>query len=83
MITKFNFNTLFAEAWLKSLIPANIVAGFRKCGVYPYNPEAITVTNDGCKFSDDIMSEGAVSSNEEDNRSPCDESGEHDCGPRE
>ena len=33
VINKLNFNLLFPEAWLKALIPANIVAGFRTCGV--------------------------------------------------
>ena len=43
VINKFNFNLLFSQAWLKALIPANIVAGFRTCGVYPFNPAAISV----------------------------------------
>ena len=28
---------------MKALIPANIVAGFRTCGVFPFNPAAISV----------------------------------------
>ena len=43
VINKFNFDLLFSQAWLKALIPANIVAGFRTCGVYPFNPAAISV----------------------------------------
>ena len=43
VITKFNFNLLFSQAWLKSLVPGNIIAGFKKCGVYPYDPNAIVV----------------------------------------
>ena len=41
VITKFNFYLLFSQAWLKSLVPGNIIAGFKKCGVYPYDPNAI------------------------------------------
>ena len=36
-----NFSPLFAEAWLKALIRVNDVVGFRKCGIYPFNREAI------------------------------------------
>ena len=43
VITRFNFNMLFSQAWLKSLIPSNIIAGFKTCGVYPYDPSAISV----------------------------------------
>ena len=46
MITRFNFNMLFSQAWLKSLIPCNIIAGFKTCGVYPYNLSAISVPLD-------------------------------------
>ena len=31
VVTKFNFNTLFAKAWIASLTPANLIAGFRTC----------------------------------------------------
>ena len=47
VISKLNFSGLFAEAWLKALTPANIVAGFRKCGVYPFNRNAIPLPDDG------------------------------------
>ena len=26
---------------MATMIPANICSGFRKCGIYPYNPDAI------------------------------------------
>ena len=41
MITKYQFSLLFSEAWLKTMIPANIISGFRTCGVYPFNPKAV------------------------------------------
>ena len=53
IINKFNFNLLFSQAWLKALIPANIVAGFRTCGVYPFNPASISVPEESNNGSDD------------------------------
>lgn len=44
---KFNFNMLFSQAWLKSLVPGTIA---RTCGVFPYIPNAISC-NDS-KFCD-------------------------------
>ena len=41
IITKFNFNGLFSQAWLQSLVPANVIAGFKTCGIYPLNREAL------------------------------------------
>ena len=38
VITKFNFNELFSQAWLKSLVPANLIAGFKIC---PLNRNAL------------------------------------------
>ena len=46
VITKFNFNQLFSEAWLHAIVPSNIIPGFRTCGVYPFNPGAVSVTDD-------------------------------------
>ena len=41
VITKFNFNQLFSQAWLKSLTPANLIAGFKTCGVFPFDRNAV------------------------------------------
>ena len=41
MITKFNFCGLFKEAWLQAISPENVIGGFRKSGVYPYDPKRI------------------------------------------
>ena len=81
VITKFNFNELFSEAWLKSLIPANIIAGFRKCGVYPYNPAAISIQEAGVTISRGVSTVGEIGES-----SPCNEDGvSHEaastCGP--
>lgn len=42
-ITKFNFDRLFSKAWLKATTPENVYSGFRKAGLVPFNPNAITV----------------------------------------
>ena len=34
---------------MKSLVPGNIIAGFKKCGVYPYDPNAIVVPGEAKK----------------------------------
>jgi len=33
VITKFNFVNLFARAWSKAVVPANLISGFQTCGV--------------------------------------------------
>ena len=46
VVTRFNFSHLFSQAWCKSVTPGNVMAGFRRAGVYPFNPNAITLTED-------------------------------------
>jgi len=41
VITKFQFSSLFSEAWCKSMTIGNILSGFRATGVYPFNPNVI------------------------------------------
>jgi len=43
VITKFNFDSLFVEAWSKTVTPANIISGFQTCGIYPLNASAIPI----------------------------------------
>ena len=45
IISKLNFSKIFAEAWLKALTQVNIVAGFKKCSIYPFNRIAIPFSN--------------------------------------
>ena len=45
-VTKFNFSRLFSQAWCRAVTPVNVMAGFRRAGVYPFNPNAITLTED-------------------------------------
>ena len=41
VVTKFQFSSLFRQAWSKGMSIDNLYAGFKKTGVYPFNPEAI------------------------------------------
>ena len=43
IITNFNFVRLLTKAWTQSVTPANLVAGFKSCGVYPLDSSAIQV----------------------------------------
>ena len=51
VISKLNFPGLFAMAWLQALTPANIIAGFQKCGVHPFNHNAIPIAADDSSSS--------------------------------
>ena len=44
VITKYQFSALFSKAWYKAIQPQNLIAGFTKCGIYPYNSDAIKPT---------------------------------------
>ena len=46
IVTRFNFSRLFSQAWCKAVTTANIMGGFRRAGVYPFNPNAISITED-------------------------------------
>ena len=43
VISEYNFCQVFKDAWLNSILPANVCAGFKKAGVYPFNPKAVPV----------------------------------------
>ena len=40
-VTKYQFSELLHKAWDRTMTPTVICAGFRRCGVYPFNPQAI------------------------------------------
>ncbi|KAH3840747.1 hypothetical protein DPMN_114203 [Dreissena polymorpha] len=40
-VTKFMMAKIACKAYLKAMVPANIVAGFRKTGIFPCCPEAV------------------------------------------
>ena len=41
VIFKFNFCSVFSGAWLNAILPTNVIAGFKKSGVYPFNRDAV------------------------------------------
>ena len=45
VISKYNFCQVFKDAWLNAVVPTNVCAGFKKAGVYPFNPKAVPVCN--------------------------------------
>lgn len=40
-----NFCQVFREAWFNAVTPANVCGGFKKPGVYPFNPKAVPLSN--------------------------------------
>ena len=49
IITKFQFSSLFRNAWLKSMSVANITGGFRVTGVYPVDRNALSPPVEECE----------------------------------
>ena len=41
VITKYDFSPLLHEAWNNTMIPTVITSGFRRSGIYPFNPKAL------------------------------------------
>ena len=41
VITKYNFSPLLNEAWNKTMTPQVISNGFKRAGIYPFNPDII------------------------------------------
>ena len=41
VIRKYNFSPLLNEAWNKMMTPKVISAGFKRAGIYPFNPNVI------------------------------------------
>ena len=41
VITKYNFSPLLNEVWNKTMVPKVITAGFKRCGIYPFDPDVI------------------------------------------
>ena len=46
VISKLNFFFFFSQAWLTALSPASIIADFRKCGIHPFNRQAIPLSHE-------------------------------------
>ena len=41
VVTKYQFSALFSQAWYKAIKPENVISGFKKAGICPFNPKAI------------------------------------------
>ena len=51
VISKLNFCSVFKPAWHNAIIPSNIINGFKKAGVFPFNRHAVTVVESIGKFN--------------------------------
>ena len=69
IISRFNFNSLFSQAWLRAVNPANIIGGFKRSGVYPYDPSAVRITGGVQTQSPQGSSTGSGSSSSVGNQS--------------
>ena len=79
VVTKYQFSSLFSVAWYKAIKPENLISGFRKTGICPFDSSAITVPDlvtvpdpvtvvdepEGEKSSDDACDENSVCEREE------------------
>ena len=45
VVTRSQFSKLLNEAWMETMKPASVCAGFRTCGVYPFDRNAIQCTD--------------------------------------
>ena len=45
VLSKLNFCGVFRDAWFKAITPDNMCSGFRKAGVYPFNPQAVATSS--------------------------------------
>ena len=43
VVMKYQFSQLFSKAWYKAIQPNNLISGFAKTGIHPFNSEAISV----------------------------------------
>ena len=60
VVTKFQFSSLFSTAWYKATRPENIISGFRKVGIYPFDATAISVPDVSvCENTDEICATGS------------------------
>ena len=43
VVTQYNFCKLFSKSWVEAMTPKNICSGFSTTGIYPFNPDALTL----------------------------------------
>ena len=44
-ISRYNVCSIACPAYAKALFPGNLQSAFRRCGIYPFNPNAVDQTN--------------------------------------
>ena len=49
VVSRYDFSSLFAEAWCNAMTMKNIPAGFRVTGVYPFDSHAIKLPEEEYK----------------------------------
>ena len=59
IVSKQNFSTIFAQAWYRAMTPKTIAAIFCATGVYPFDREAIQITE--VSKADSDLNKGIVS----------------------
>ena len=59
VITKYQFSSLFSAAWYKAIKPKNILSGFQKAGICPFNAEAIVVPSSSIADTDTSSTPGS------------------------
>ena len=42
VVNRYSFSKLFSKAWIKAMSIKNILSGFKVCGIFPFNREAIS-----------------------------------------
>ena len=47
LMRKVHFNAVFSKVWSKAVTSCNVVAGFRKAGIHPFNDKAIAIPVNG------------------------------------
>ena len=51
VVNRFQFSSLFAKAWMRGMTPANVISGYKACGIYPYNPDEVLKQFEGLPSS--------------------------------
>lgn len=46
IVTLYDFSSLFAEAWYKGMSAKNVLAGFKTCGIYPFNRDVFDLPDE-------------------------------------
>ena len=77
-ITKFNFIGLLKEVWLKAISPENVIGGFRKAGVYLFDPKRVSALNGVNKSGDGTCSGENSSFSVEESSSECSDHGDNE-----